>query len=163
MTDMTDMTSALAAADQPGATFRALEALAAETIGARLFTLMEMDRARGVARRTYSNMPEVYPVSGEKPLERNAWTEQVEDRRETFVANSLAEIAAVFPDHELIASLGCESCLNLPVVIAGKVVGTINCLHGPAHYTPERVERAGSLKLPGAAAFLMAARISNGA
>lgn len=153
---MTDLTQTIAGANQPEATFKALEKLVQDTIGVKLFTLMEIDHARGVARRNFSNMPETYPVSGEKPVEPNAWTEQVQDRHETFVANSIEEIAAVFPDHALIQSLGCESCLNLPITVAGEVIGTLNCLHEAGHYTPERVAAAEALKQSGALAFLLA-------
>ncbi|MFW5654044.1 MAG: GAF domain-containing protein [Roseicyclus sp.] len=154
---MTDFTTALARADQPGATYDALARLVDETVGARLFTTMEIDTVRGVARRSHSNMPEAYPVSGEKPLQFGHWHEVVEGRREIFVANSIEEIAEVFPDHELIRSLGCESCINVPVVVGGTVMGTLNCLHEAGHYTPERVAAAEALKLPGAAAFLLSA------
>ena len=156
---MSSMTKALAATNQPQASFAALEAEVQETIGVRLFTLMTLDRDRGVARRCYSNMPEAYPTSGEKPMEPNAWSELVEERQETFVANTIGEIAAVFPDYELIQSLGCESCINIPVVIGGEVVGTLNCLHEAGHYTPERVADSETLKLPGALAFLLAASL----
>lgn len=154
---MTTMTDALAAPNQPSAVFKALETLVDQTIGARLFTLMQIDYARGVAWRTYSNMPDAYPTSGEKPVQDNAWTAQVQGRHETFVANTIEEIAAVFPDFELIQSLGCESCINIPVVIKGRVLGTLNCLHEAGHYTPERVAASETLKEPGALAFLMAA------
>lgn len=77
-------------------------------------------------------------------------------RHETFVANTIDAIAEVFFDHALIRSLGCESAINIPVVVAGTVLGTINCLHTAGHYTAERVARAEGLKLPGAAAFMLA-------
>ena len=125
-----------------------------------LFTLMEIDRRRGIARRNYTNQPDAYPASGEKPIQTNAWTEQVQNRQKTFVANTIEEIAAVFPDHELIQSLGCESCLNLPIVVGGTVIGTLNCLHEAGHYTPERVQAAEILKQPGALAFLLDAYVS---
>ena len=112
---------------------------------------------RGVARRNYSNMPDAYATSGEKPIQDNSWTEQVQGRHETFVANSIEEIAAVFPDHELIQSLGCESCMNLPIVVNERVIGTLNCLHDAGHFTPERVGAAESLKQAGALAFLLEA------
>jgi len=118
---------------------------------------MEIDYRRGVAWRNYSNMPEAYPVSGEKPLQQNEWTDIVEVQRQTFVANNIEEIAAVFPDHELIRELGCESCINVPIVIGGKVRGTLNCLNKAGHYTPELVTSAQTLIKPGALAFLMAA------
>lgn len=152
---MSELISALAAKDQPERLFKALEQQVNKTIGVKLFTLMEIDRTRGVARRNYSNHPNAYPTSGEKPIETNAWTVQVQQRHQTFVANSIEEIAAVFPDHELIQSLGCESCLNLPVVVNGDVIGTLNCLHEAGHYTTERVAASEELKTWGAMAFLL--------
>jgi len=151
---MSNLVAALAEQDQPAQVFKALESLVDETIGIKLFTLMEIDYARGVARRNYTNMPAAYPTSGEKPIENNAWTEIIQVRHQTFVANSIEEIAAVFPDYELIQSLGCESCLNLPILISGTVIGTLNCLHQAGHYTPERVSASESLKQHGALAFL---------
>ncbi|MEP6068422.1 MAG: GAF domain-containing protein [Paracoccaceae bacterium] len=160
---MIDLTKAMASKDQPVTTFKALEALVHETVGVKLFTLMEIDHARGVARRNYSNMPDAYATSGEKPIQDNSWTEQVQGRHETFVANTIEEIAAVFPDHELIQSLGCESCMNLPIVVHGNVIGTLNCLHEAGHFTPERVAAAENLKQPGALAFLLDAHLKKGA
>ena len=152
---MTDFTKAIASSNQPMAIFKALEAFVDKTIGVKLFTLMEIDTVRGVARRNYSNMPDAYATNGEKPIEDNLWTAQVQGRQETFVANSIDEIAAVFPDHELIKSLGCESCMNIPVVVIGNVIGTLNCLHDADHFTPERVAAAESFKQFGALAFLI--------
>lgn len=160
---MTDLTEALAQPGQPDAIFQAIEAEVIKTIGAKLFTIMELDRTKRVARRSYTNMPEAYPATGEKPMRDDAWSAQVEGRHQTFVANSIEEIAAVFPDHELIKSLGCESCLNLPIVVAGQVIGTLNCLHEAGHYTPDRVEAANSLKQSGALALLVASAIRKGA
>ena len=88
------------------------------------------------------------------------WTETVLGRQDTFVGNTIEELAAVFPDWEKIQSLGLESCLNLPIIINGNVVGTLNCLNVADHFTVERVAAANQLKLPGAAAFLLAAQAS---
>lgn len=152
---MMDFSHHIAAGNQPESIFSALEHLVDQTIGIKLFTLMEVDHARGVSRRNYSNQPDAYPVNGEKPIQNNEWTAQVQDRHETFVANSIDEIAAVFPDYEFIQSLGCESCLNLPIVVNGVVIGTLNCLHNAGHYTPERIQASDGLKQPGAIAFLL--------
>lgn len=162
MTDISTMTQALADPNQPHATFQALERLVQETIGVKLFTSLMIDRERSVVRRNYSNMPEAYPVSGEKPLIHNAWLDRVEGRHETFVANSIEEIAAVFPDHALIQSLGCESCVNIPIAVGGSVLGTLNCLHDAGHYTPDRVAATEALKLPGAIALLLASSMERG-
>ena len=69
------------------------------------------------------------------------WSRTVIEERKTFVANSIEAIAEVFPDHELIRSLGCGSVVNLPVVFNGMVIGVANALDAFGHYTPERVER----------------------
>ena len=61
----------------------------------------------------------------------------------------------MFDDFELIRSLGCESVINVPIVVDGDVLGTINCLHEAGFYTPERVAAADALKLPGAACLLL--------
>jgi GAF domain-containing protein len=152
---MTNLTEAIASTNQPMTTFKALEALVHETVGIKLFTLMEVDHERGVARRNYSNMPEAYATSGEKPIQDNLWTAHVHDRQEIFVANSIKDISEVFPDHALIKSLGCESCMNIPIVVNGHLIGTLNCLHAEGHFTPERVAAAESLKQAGALAFLL--------
>lgn len=154
---MKSVTTAAALPDAtPQSVFAALERLVQETLKVKLFTVMESDPGRGVARRSYSNMPEAYPVSGEKPTDPNRWTEVVHDRGETFVANTIEEIAEVFPDHELIRSLGCESVLNLPIILGGEVLGTMNCLDVAGYFTPEKIAAAETLKPAGTLALLCA-------
>ena len=155
-----NLIDALAESNQPQSYFSALEKQVNDTVGVKLFTLMEIDHVRNVARRNYSNMPEAYPVSGEKPRNLTKWSEQVEVAKQIFVANSIHEIAEVFPDYELIQSLGCESCMNIPVVVQDKVIGTLNCLHEAGHYTPQRIAAAEQLKHAGALAFLLNAHLN---
>ena len=155
-----NLIDALAESNQPQSYFSALEKQVNDTVGVKLFTLMEIDHVRNVARRNYSNMPEAYPVSGEKPRNLTKWSEQVEVAKQIFVANSIDEIAEVFPDYELIQSLGCESCMNIPVVVQDKVIGTLNCLHEAGHYTPQRIAAAEQLKHAGALAFLLNAHLN---
>ena len=157
MPDLKAFGLALAAQAQPRSTFAALEHLAGEVVGHKLFTLMTVDPQAGLARRAWSSQPLAYPVSGAKPLEDNDWSHAVLGRHEVWVMNSAHHIAQVFPDHALIASLGCASCMNLPIVVGGQVLGTINCLHDAGHFTETRIAAATALKLPGAAAFLLAA------
>ena len=165
---MTDFSPALAefdralgAATHPEAAFDALHALTRATVGVRLFTVMTVDMDAMLARRAYTSDPENYPCSGTKPVEMNAWFEVVHGRREMFVANTLAEIAQVFPDHELIGSLGCGSVVNLPIVLGGQLVATMNILHREHHYTPARTALiAANLSLPAKAALLTFERLS---
>jgi hypothetical protein len=159
--DYSHFTTAMAAADgQPKAVFDALCALTKDAVGVKLFTVMAFDGATGMAERIYTNMPDAYPVSGTKPANRTHWSIEVMEKRRTFVANDIEGIRAVFYDHELIQSLGCESVINVPVVVEGDVIGTINCLHEAGFYTDERVKAAEALKLPGAACLLLNQRIA---
>ena len=156
MPDYSRFTKALETAEgQPENVFDALYRLTDETIGVKLFTMMSFDFRSGVAGRFYSNMPDAYPVSGTKPVNTTDWARQVLQERQVFVANDIEGIAEVFYDHELIKSLGCESVINIPVVIGGNVIGTINCLHEAGYYTDDKVAAADALKLPGAVCFLL--------
>lgn len=154
--------AALARAETPEAAYAALEQLARDTVGVRLFTVMTLDMEAMLARRAYTSHPAEYPTSGTKPIERNPWFAQVADRREPFVANRLADIAQVFPDHALIGSLGCGAVINLPVVEQGRVTGTINLLDAEGRYTPEVAARAAALMSGPAAATIARVRKLSG-
>jgi hypothetical protein len=151
--------AALAVPNQPVPIFLALQSVVREEVGAKLFTLMTFDARTGFSRRVHSSHPQEYPVSGSKPLSVGLWSRTVIDARKTFVANTLEAIAEVFPDHELIRSLGCGSVVNLPAVFSGMVIGMENALDGPGHYTPERVERIERLS-PFVTIALLAARLA---
>ena len=107
----------------------------------------------------HSSHPREYPVAGLKPVSGGLWSRTVIEERKTFVANSIEAIAEVFPDHELIRSLGCGSVVNLPVVFNGMVIGVANALDAFGHYTPERVERMERLA-PFVTIALLAARVA---
>ncbi|MEM9707472.1 MAG: GAF domain-containing protein [Pseudomonadota bacterium] len=158
MSDPAPLVAALAEPNPLEGACRALRQLANDLLDLKQFTMMTFDHDRGVAQRIFSDDPGPYPMGGEKPILANAWTKTVLEGHGTFVGNSIEDLAEVFPDWEVIRSLGLESCLNLPIVIDAQVVGTLNCLNGAGHFTPERVQAAEELKLPGAAAFLLAAR-----
>jgi hypothetical protein len=119
---------------QPQALFGALDAALGAVLGHRLFTLMRYHVRTGESERVYTTHPHEYPVGGKKPLNPTAWTEQVLRRQQPYLGRTPADVRAVFFDHELIASLGCGSVLNLPVVWDGRVLGTINLLHEASWY-----------------------------
>ena len=110
-----------------------------EALGTRLFTVTTVDETAGLARRLYTSHPVEYPVSGTKPLEKDGWYDATVAGRQTFVANTPPEFAKYFFDHELIVSLGLGSCINVPVVDGGQVVGTVNLLADAGHFTPARL------------------------
>lgn len=137
------------------ASYHNLYRLADELVGVKLFTVMETDMELNLARRAFSSDPENYPVSGSKPITRNHWFDIVFTNRAPFIANTIAEIAEVFPDHELIWSLGCGSVVNLPLIVKDEFVGTINLLHHEHFYNAERVDLiAKHLPTPAQRAYL---------
>ena len=148
--------------NQPATALDAFGALVAAVSGVKLVTLMTSDPDTGVAQRIYSNMPDDYPVSGSKPMNRTHWSEVVLEQHQTFIANDIASIAAVFEDHAQIAALGCASVINIPIVILGRVMGTINCLDVEGYFTPARVSSMASLRLSGVAAFMFYNLITKG-
>src|SRR5262245_48585557 len=153
--DYSSFTTAVAAPGAgPRTAFDALCRLTLQSVGAKLFTVSLQDRATGGSTRAYSNMPDAYPVSGTKPADVTDWSRQVLVEKRTFVANDIDSIAAVVPDHALLKSLGCEIIINVPIVVRGEVLGTINCLHEAGFYTGEKVEASEELKLPGALCLL---------
>jgi GAF domain-containing protein len=124
--------AALGDADQPNATFRALETAMHAAIGAKLFTIL-LKHSDGSSERFWSNRSE-YAVGGRKPPNDTVWSRHVLAEQRCYRANDYEGVKAVFFDHELIRSLGCESVLNIPVVWRGETLGTINLLHQAGHY-----------------------------
>jgi hypothetical protein len=119
---------------QPGASFRALDHATKAAIGHRLFTVLRFHADTGESERLYTNQPTAYPVGGRKALNPTFWTEHVLVGRRPYIGRTAEDIRAVFFDHALIASLGCASVLNVPVVWAGQVLGTLNLLHEAQWY-----------------------------
>ena len=147
----TAFVAAISSARTADAAWKALEDLSGAVVGHRLFTVMTTDVKAGLVRRAYSSRPKQYPTSGTKPLRGNTgdWFETVFNQRRTFVANTIEDIAKVFPDHELIGSMGLGSVVNYPVVLEGELVSAINLLDVAGHYAPERVAAVeASLAIP---------------
>ncbi|SFJ02351.1 GAF domain-containing protein [Jannaschia pohangensis] len=148
----------LAAAKTPEGSFAALFRLSDTLCPVRLWTVMTVDLDKGVAQRAFSNRADVYHVSGTKPIVRNAWFDTICGQRQTFVANTLDEIAAVFPDFELIASLGCGSVMNLPVFEDETLLATVNLLDVEGHFTPSRIRMVHDVLATPALSAMQAAR-----
>ena len=126
-------------ANQPEATFRAVDAALAATTGHILFTILIHHPGLKQSERFYSNMPDAYPVGGRKPVTDSAWMKRVIGEGLPYIGRTREDIKEVFYDYELIWSLGCESVLNLPVRWKGQTIGTLNLLHRAGWYTEEDV------------------------
>lgn len=137
--EMRKFDQALSAATQPQHGFVALAALIAATVGSKLTTVTMVDMPAMLVHRAFTTDEAAYPVSGTKPIVKDAYYDQVHIRHGLFVVHTMAEMMPLFPDHAQIKALGCESAVNLPVCLENTLVATVNILHEENHYTPERI------------------------
>ncbi|MFT3816691.1 MAG: hypothetical protein QM750_03525 [Rubrivivax sp.] len=122
-----------------------LEALLAPHYAGGLFTILQVDRSRGLVRRARSSNPGAYPPGGTKRLLGTPWALQVIDEGKCFMAATRAQMEAAFADHAVLSSIGCTTALNLPLRQGSDVAWTVNLLRGGAVYTQaeSRLVRAG--------------------
>ncbi len=147
---------------QPIHLFGELEKIAHVNLDVKLFSIMTIDFARDEARRIYTSSPEVYPLSGTKPIPENNWADIVIRRKQLFVANDYPTLVKTFPDHEIIKSLGCEAIINVPIIMGGEIHGTLNILGPRGAYPPDSIKYAEELKVPGTFCFLFNEYVKNG-
>lgn len=137
LADLAVLARRLAAEGEPAHLYAAVDALVQEVIGHRLFTLMRVHEAEAQVERIYSSNPAAYPVGGRKEKRGTPWSRVVLDRGEVFVARNPAEVRAAFADHELIASLGIGSIMNMPLAYRGRRLGTMNISHEAGWFTDQ--------------------------
>ena len=154
--DATPHLAAVAAAhgsaDQPGASFRAVDTALAATTGHILFTILVHHPGLKQSERFYSNMPEAYPIGGRKPVTTTPWMQKVMFDGIPYIGYTKSDINEAFYDHDLIVSLGCESVVNRPVRWQGQTLGTLNLLHQAGWYTEADIANVrlfAELALPG--------------
>jgi len=135
--DLAHLVAALRGENHPARIFSAVEGLSAEVIGHRLFTIMRFDAGRSEVERVHTSMPAVYPVGGRKAKRDTAWSDHTLRDMKVFRTSGPEAIRAAFDDHATILSLGLGSVLNIPLVLAGRCVGTMNLLHEADWYTPQ--------------------------
>ncbi|MGH8779759.1 GAF domain-containing protein [Paraburkholderia sp.] len=142
--DLQRLASAMRQPDQPIALFRAVEAVAAETIGFRLFTIMAYDAQQHEVERVFTNMPDVYPTGGRKKKRDTAWATRILQELRPFRGETSNDIRNAFDDHTVMTAMGLGSILNIPIAYDGRCVGTMNLTHVEHWYT-HRHEDAGLL------------------
>ncbi|ARP81702.1 hypothetical protein CAL12_13355 [Bordetella genomosp. 8] len=121
------------------ALFRGIDQALGELVGHKLFTILYTSPDAQQVIRLYSNQPDAYPVSGAKKMGPTPWGDLVITRGQPYIGNTEEDIKWAFFDHELIKSLGCDSVLNVPVVIEGRTLGTLNLLHQAGWYEDRHV------------------------
>ena len=134
LADLDRLSEALRSDDQPARIFQAIRSIAAEVIGFRLLTIMCFDSDRFEVERVFTNMPDIYPLSGRKKKRGSAWGEHVLLQLKPFRATCPEEIRQNFGDHAVITGLGLGSMLNIPVAYDGRCVGTLNLTHVEGWY-----------------------------
>lgn len=137
---MADLSHALSGAGQPQTTFRAFDRICAELFGHRLFTILAWEAGADEVERVYSSRPAEYPISARKRMGPTPWGERVLRQGRSWLGTSARDMRWAFPDHDLIAGLGCAACLNAPVRWNGTVLGAINILDAEGAYTPPDLE-----------------------
>ena len=128
------VSAALARPGQPRPLFEALDHACAAALGHKLFTLLAYHPDAAESERCYTNLPAADPVGGRKPVTPSPWMDRLFRDHVPHIGYTAEDIRAVFFNHALIASLGCASVLNVPVVWDGRTLGTINLLHEERWY-----------------------------
>ena len=120
--------------------FRELERQLSEVIEFRLFTVLQVDLPEVV--RLYSSNREAYPVTGRKLMGPTPWGAYVIIEGQPWLGHTAADLKWAFADHALIASLGCGSCLSIPVRENDQTLGTLNILDAEGCYTQDDLIRS---------------------
>lgn len=128
-----------AEAATPQDAFRAAEAAVRALTGFRLFTILFVTRDGSEVERVHTSDPAAYPLSGRKRMGPTPWGAHVLEQRRAWHGGDAAAIAWAFPDHALIASLGCASCINIPVASLRRVIGTLNVLDAAGVLRPDQI------------------------
>jgi hypothetical protein len=124
-------------------TFCVLAELFNQQVGARLISFSLLQYGDDImARRVWTSHPNEYPVNGLKVMPGSEWTDHVIRDGKVFICRDQADVKRVLPDFKTIFDLGCGSVLNLPVILNGSVIGTVNLLNEANWFNAERVARA---------------------
>lgn len=125
-------------------------------VGFKLFTALLVVPPE--VERVYTNMPEAFPLAGRKRLDATPWGKLVIEEGRTWLGNTRRDMESVFPDHAIIASVGCGSCINIPVLHRGSAIGTLNMLDAEHAYTAAHVEKAAAFAERAVPLFQQAAK-----
>ncbi len=154
----------IAAPNQPYASLDLLAAWLRADPGYAMLTILLYDVASGQGRRIYSSDPAAYPVGDYKPIPRTDWVDRVLIRQENFVAYDVDEFRPHYADWEKLQAMGLLSGTNLPIVVAGEAIGSVNLTaREEGFYTQERVATAARHGWLAAVALLLEARAERGA
>jgi hypothetical protein len=134
LTELAATARMMATASAPQALYAHIDSAVQRLFGHRLFTLLVVVENGREVERIYTSNPLAYPLTGRKPMGPTPWGEHVIKGLQPWHGRTMADIRWAFPDHALIESLGCGSCINIPVIVFGKMIGTVNVLDREGAY-----------------------------
>src|SRR5256885_2957251 len=146
---------AAGAATSPQALFAAIHQVAQQRVDAGLVTAMRHDEAASTVARIYSSNEAAYPVGGRKVKQESDWSRHVLVEHRVLVSAGDEAIRRHYNDHAIIFGLGLHSCVNVPLVSAGKCIGTLNVLRAQPDWREEQIAIARALGLAALAGALM--------
>lgn len=157
MTLTADDIEALAAgaAKSPAELFGAIHQVAQRRLDAGLVTAMRHDEAASTVERLYSSNEQAYPVGGRKLKQESDWSRHVLVECRVLVSAGDEAIRKHYNDHAIIFGLGLHSCVNVPLVSAGKCIGTLNLLNARSVWNDGEVAVARALGIAALAGVLM--------
>jgi len=141
-----------------GELFALLAARLQASVGYDLLTVLAPDGGGARLIRCYSSRPDQFPLGQGDAVEDNPWFRHIVVDLEPVVANDDEAIRAWLPSFTNAKSLGYESLVNFPIVIAGEVVGLVNLMAGGNHFGEPKIEALRSLAPLAALALAARAR-----
>ncbi len=112
----------------------------AQAVHGGLLTILAPNDSGTRLIRCYSNRPDQFPLDGGDDVEDNRWFQHIFRDKQPVIANDDEEIREWLPGFTNAKSLGYESLLNFPIVMAGEVVGLINIMARRGHFDKRRLE-----------------------
>jgi hypothetical protein len=131
-----------------------------DEVGFKLFTILVFRDSGKTMERIHSSHPEEYPVGGRKDVARDVagdWLKACLEEQRPFFGRTAEDVARIFKDSELIASLGCGSIINAPILQDETTVAALNVLDAEGAYTDQDVEKILDIAKRSSTAILEAA------
>src|SRR5205807_6723728 len=101
-----------------------------------------------------SSNPAAYPVGGKKLKRDSTWSRHVLLERRVLLSAGDAAIREAYTDHAVIFGLGMRSVLNVPLVSAGRCLGTLNVSRARTDWSDEDIALGRALGLMALASVL---------
>lgn len=129
----------------PSVDLQSVEDAVRAEVGFRLFTILVFRDDGREMERIHSSHPVEYPVGGRKDVGRDVamdWLEASLVHQVPFFGRSRDDVERIFKDADLIASLGCGTIINAPVLDGrGRTVAALNVLDAEGAYGDDDVGR----------------------